>query len=139
MYGATVKSHTYMDRVANHSTKGSRRGFVDVATGIDPSDLLTLAQRRDNLKRRHAALYAKREKAKNSRAGKDLYAALGKEMFAVQQELSEVNAQMSKPLSGAGFDYHFAACARAMLVPSEYERIAEAARRRAIETDRETP
>lgn len=132
-YGRTVNSHTFMSRSANHSTKGSRRGFVDVETGVDPSSLLTPAQQRDSLKRKHAALCAERERIKNERGGKGEFERLGVEIFEVQQALTVLNRAIVPDRSAMTFDARFALCARSMLTAPEYERISEAARRGMIE------
>lgn len=134
-YGRTVTSHTFMARAANHSTKGSRRGFVDVNTGVDPSSLLTPAQRRDSLKRQHEALGRLRTdmKAGKVRGSKEEWERLGVEMHEIQNELSALNASM--PRTYATFEGWFNACAKSMLPGSEYARIAEEARRRMTEGD----
>lgn len=133
MYGRTVNARTFMERSANHSTKGSRRGFVDVETGTNPSSLLTPAQQRDNLKRKHAALGDERQRIKHERRGKDRYEQIGREMQDVQAQLSALNAKIVPGRSGTAFDYYFNLCAKTLLGTSDYERIAEAARRRQVE------
>ena len=124
MYGKTTESMHYMKRAANHSTKGSRRGFVDVETGIDPTDDYTLEQRRDSLLRKHAALGELR-KTRLKDAGE--YKRLGVEMQELQNEISRLNKLRPKS-TPTEFSWAFDVCARRLLVPTEYERIAKAAR-----------
>lgn len=135
MYGKTVNASTFMDRVANHSTKGSRRGFVDVDTGVSPADIQTLAQRRDNLVRKRKALEARREEAKRSRLGKAEYQRLGIEIFEIQNELRSIRGLMPKVLAKKSFDYYFNVCARSSLPGPEYDRLCEAARRMMLEVN----
>jgi|SRR6478752_2777222 len=135
MYGKTVNSQTFMERSANHSTKGSRRGFVDVETGINAADVLTPAQKRDNLKRRHEALCEQRKKVKQLYSGKEEYKRLGLEIQDVQNQMNALNLEHSSMArSSVGFDYLFVQCAKSMLTTSEYARIADAARRMALES-----
>ena len=135
MYGRTVSSSTYMSRSANHSTKGSRRGFVDVDTGVSPVELLTLAQQRDSLKRVHASLVAERKRAKIERNGtKEEYEELGLRISEVQDRISALNKQCkgySRP--GQSFDYCFVQVCKSSMTASEYERLSEKARRLMVE------
>lgn len=133
MYGKTANSHAYMARVASHATKGSRRGFVDVETGVSPADILTATQLRDNLLRKRDAIQKRRDEIRESRGGKAEFQKLGREVAEICAQISKVNEKLRGPLTGKGFDYHFVAVARSTLTASEYERIAEKARQRAME------
>lgn len=137
MYGRTVSSRTFMERSANHSTKGSRRGFVDVNTGVNPADIQTPAQQRDSILRRLEAVKRRREEIKSSKSSKQEYLQLGQDIRDLCLELSALKAKLNAPLKGKDFDYHFVGCARALLSALEYERIAEAARRRLFEVNSE--
>ena len=124
MYGKTTESMHYMKRAANHSTKGSRRGFVDVETGIDPTDDYMLEQRRDSLLRKHAALGELR-KTRLKDAGE--YKRLGVEMHELQTQISRLN-KLRPRSTITEFSRAFDVCARRLLLPADYERIAKAAR-----------
>lgn len=138
MYGRTANSHAYMDRVASHSTKGSRRGFVDVETGVNPADLQAAVQRRDNLKRRQQALIAQRQEVHRKYGGKAEYKRIGQEIQDIQNEIAAINSLVLGHVKPQTFDFYFSSCARSMLTNADYERIAEAARQRMLENGETT-
>lgn len=140
MYKRTNNAETFRARVANHSTKGSRRGFVDVHTGINPADELTPAQQRDSLQRRLKSLQGRREQVRKSKSGKDEYFHIGQEIQEVQNQMSEINKQFTESQKGKRtFDWHFATCARKLLPTQDFERISEAARRSMMEESAANP
>lgn len=132
MYGKTTNAHHYMARTGSHATKGSRRGFVDAESGVNPTSLLTPEQRRDSLKRQHAALGRLRDDLKSgrTRGTKAEWERLGQDMQEIQNELSALNKSIDPTRNHHTFDAWFNTCAKSMLTPADYARVAEEARRR---------
>lgn len=125
MYGKTVNSRTFQERAANHSTKGSRRGFELLDHGDNVLTVLKPEEFRENLVRRLQqidALLAPMHK-------KDLRRqALGQEKFGLQNQINELRPKMK---GGKHARHHFISVARERLPKALYNAIMDEACNRA--------
>ena len=120
MKQATLKASQFLARTGIHSTKGSRRGFVDVETGVNPADLMTIEQQRDNLQRRINKAGERRAQIKAdprcSKAGRHEYEVLGQQMFTDMTALAALPKR-----SVPSYQHSFVEAAIALL-PEEWLR-----------------
>lgn len=131
MYKATLNGHTFISRTANHSTKGSRRGFALDAGGENPVEALKPWERRESIVRRVQSIdlqlmsMGKRDPRRE---------ALGQEKYALQNQLRELPKRWTAVPS---YESMFVTVAKERL-PSHifkeiYNRANERARRAAAE------
>lgn len=93
MYKATADAHQFMDRVAMHSTKGSRRGFGLLGHGCNAADVLTPEQVYESIVARLHSLEAEALKwPKNSQ----MRIGFGLEKKALQDELQLTKLKRKK-------------------------------------------
>jgi hypothetical protein len=125
MYQKTLKSQTFMQRVASHSTKGSRRGFGLLDHGESPLSVLKPEDQRENLVRRVQQI----DLLLMSMSKKDLRRpALVKEKCSLQNQINEIRPKLKGSKETAG---HFISVARERLPKALYQAIMDEASRRA--------
>lgn len=125
MYGKTLNSQTFLERSANHSTKGSRRGFELLDHGENALAVLTPEEQRQNLVRRVQQI----ELLLQSMGKKDLRReVLGKEKQGLQNQIHELRPKLKGDKDVGG---HFICVARERLPKALYNAIMDEASDRA--------
>jgi hypothetical protein len=125
MYSKTVNGHTFLARAANHSTKGSRRGFELLDHGENAAAVLTPEEQRHSLVRRVQQIDLQLQ----SMGKKDLRRpALGKEKHALQNRINELRPKLK---GGKEAGDHFVSVARERLPKALFHAIMNEASRRA--------
>jgi hypothetical protein len=125
MYGKTLNSHTFLQRAANHSTKGSRRGFDLLEHGENAAAVLTPEEQRQNLVRRVQQI----ELQLQSMGKKDLRrATLGQEKHLIQLQINQLRPKLK---GGKEAGDHFVSVARERLPKAVFNAIMNEASRRA--------
>lgn len=120
MKGATVNAHTFMTRTANHSTKGSRRGFVDVNTGVCPTAHLTTREIRDNLLRARQAAVAMALDPETPLAKRR---EMGQRIYSLNLKMEKLKKKFNKD----GFPSIFVEMARRTMEPDAFGELLAAA------------
>jgi len=125
MYKATTESLHYFDRAANHSTKGSRRGYELLGAGANVATDLKPEERRASLVARWKQLHDTIQKLPKKHPDR---IAIGKEMHDLQNEMRTIRHKLRGDRTVVG---HFISVARERLPRAVYNAIMTEANDRA--------
>lgn len=127
MYGKTLNSQTFMDRSANHSTKGSRRGFELLGHGDNALDVLKPEELRENLVRRKQQIELLILPMRKSDVRR---IELCKEKTSIDDHIHALRPKLKGHKEAAG---HFISVAKERLPKALYQAIMDEACKRALQ------